>query len=245
MVTRAFLILPLALLPTAAQQAPPARDFGRVLWTNTRGLFSSQNVVPAVFGLTAAGSASLLDHRAQDYFGGERVAPTIGSIGSVLGNSLTLGGVSGILFYTSYRGNNERLKAMSFDLTEAIVLDAALVPVVKAAVRRERPDQSNKLSFYSGHASATTAAATVVSHYYPKAAIPVFLLAGFVGFSRIESNRHWLSDVVAGHAIGFIIGRTAIRGHSPLKVGRLDWAPAAAPGGGFMIDARISLASEQ
>jgi hypothetical protein len=148
MVTRALLILPLALLPTAAQQAPPARDFGRVLWSNTRGLFSSQNAVPGVLGLTAAGSASLLDHRVQTYFGGERVAPTIGSIGSVLGNSLTLGGVSGILFYTSYRGKNERLKAMSFDLTEAIVLDAALAPAVKSAVRRERPDQSNKLSFY-------------------------------------------------------------------------------------------------
>jgi membrane-associated phospholipid phosphatase len=67
------------------------------------------------------------------------------------------------------------------------------------------------------------------------------LFAAFCGFSRLELNRHWLSDMVAGHAVGFILGRTVVRGRNPLQFGRLDWAPSAAPGGGFTINVRLRL----
>ncbi len=243
MVIRVLLLFTLALTPGVAQKAPRARDFGRILWSDTRELFSGRNVAPAVMGATAIGAATLFDDSVHEYFGGERVAPVIGSIGNVVGNAVTLGTAAGVMFYTSYRGGNERYKSMSFDLSEVLVLDAIVSSSMKVAVRRDRPDESNHYSFPSGHASGTTAAATVISHYYPKATIPAFLVAGFVGFSRIEKNRHWLSDVVAGHAIGFILGRTVVRGHNPMKMGRFDWAPAVAPGGGIMIDAHINLDS--
>ena len=38
-------------------------------------------------------------------------------------------------------------------------------------------------------------------------------MAGFVSWSRIRTNHHWLSDVVAGAAIGLISGRSATRHH--------------------------------
>lgn len=238
-------VLAVAILSTgfaAAQQtAPPARDFGRMLWTNTKGLISADNAAPALLGATAAGSATLFDRRVQDYFGGERVAPAIGSVGNVIGNSLTLGSAAGIMFWTSYRGSNERFKTLSFDLTQAVLLDAAITVGVKSATRRERPDGSNDLSFHSGHASSTTAFATVLAHHYPKAAIPAYLVAALTGFSRLEKNKHWLSDVVAGHAIGYLIGSTVVRGHNPMQIGRVSWAPAIAPGGGLMVNAQVSL----
>jgi hypothetical protein len=241
MVMRLAALSVLAGALAAGQPAPAARDFGRMLWTNAKGLVSADNAAPALLGATAAGSSTLFDRRVQDYFGGERVAPAVGSAGNVVGNSLTLGAAAGGMFWASYRGRNERFKSMSFDLAQAVVLDAALTVGVKSATRRERPDGSNQLSFHSGHASSTTAFATVVAHHYPKAAIPAYLVAGFVGFSRIEKNKHWLSDVVAGHAIGFLVGRTVARGHNPMQIGRLHWAPAVAPGGGLMINADISL----
>lgn len=241
MVIRQPFLLLVFVASADAQTAPPARDFGREIWASVRGLISSDNAVPAVYGLTAAGSSSLLDHGVREYFGKEELVPAIGSIGNVLGNSLTLGAASGIMFYTSYRRGNERFKAMSFDLTQAVALDAAVTWGVKLAARRERPDQSNSYSFYSGHASSTTAVATVIAHYYPKAAVPAYLFAALAGFSRIEKNRHWLSDVVAGHAVGFIMGRTIVRRRSPWKLGRLEWAPSLAPGGGFMISAQVNL----
>jgi hypothetical protein len=222
-------------------QAPPARDFGRDLWANFKGLFSTDNVVPLTVGATAAGSSVVLDQRAYEFFGGERVAPAIGTIGNVIGNAATLGAASATMFYFSYRGTNERFKSMSYDLTQALVIDTPLAFAVKNATRRERPDKSDLYSFYSGHASATTATATVISHYYPKLTIPAYLVAAFVGFSRIEKNHHWVSDVVAGHAAGYIIGSTVVRRHNPLQLGRVSLAPSVAPGGGFLLNAQVNL----
>jgi len=224
----------------AAPQAPPARDFGRVLWSNTRGLFSRANLAPLVVGATATGASSFFDERVQDYFGAERRAPWIGSAGNVLGNAITLGGASGIMFYTSYRTDNQRYRAMSFDLAQGLVIDSVTTMAIKAAIRRDRPDESNHFSFPSGHASATATAATVISYYYPKAAIPAYLVTGFVAFSRIEKNRHWLSDTVAGVVQGVIIGRTVVRGRSIFRVGRLQWFPTVTSQG-FTVNASINL----
>jgi membrane-associated phospholipid phosphatase len=50
-----------------------------------------------------------------------------------------------------------------------------------------------------------------------KVGVPAYVLASGIGLSRVESNRHNLSDVLAGATIGLIVGRT---------VARLDGQPA-------------------
>ena len=46
---------------------------------------------------------------------------------------------------------------------------------------------------------------------FTPAAVPAYLLAGLVGASRLEQDKHHLSDVVAGAALGYIVGRTVVR----------------------------------
>jgi hypothetical protein len=48
-------------------------------------------------------------------------------------------------------------------------------------------------------------------HFGPKIGIPAYLAAGFIGASRLQSNKHYLSDVVAGAALGYIVGKTVVR----------------------------------
>ncbi len=230
----------LLTVAVSAQQAPPARDFGRQLWTNTRGLFSSDSLLPTVAGVTAAGTSSIFDQRVQNYFGAERRAEWIGDVGNIIGNPLTVGATAGTLFFASYKTSNQRFRAMSFDLTQGFLIDLGMTAALKAAIRRERPDGSNNHAFPSGHASATATAATIVSHYYPKAAIPAYLLAAFTGFSRIEKNRHWLSDTVAGAVQGIIIGRTVVGGRSIFRAGRFEWFPAVSSRG-VAVNASIRL----
>jgi membrane-associated phospholipid phosphatase len=237
---RSAVFLVLLAAAAFAQQAPPARDFGRQLWSNTKGLFSSDNLIPLVAGTTIAGSSAVLDDRVQDYFGAERRAEWIGTTGNIIGNPLFVGGAAGLSFLVSYKTENQRFRAMSFDLTQGFLIDLGMTAGLKAVVRRERPDASNDFSMPSGHASATTMAATVVSHYYPKAAIPAYAVAAFTAFSRIEKNRHWLSDVVAGGVQGFIIGRTVVRGRSIFRAGRLQWYPNVSSQG-FTVNAAIRL----
>jgi hypothetical protein len=49
----------------------------------------------------------------------------------------------------------------------------------------------------------------VANHHYGwRVGVPAYVLASGIGLSRIESNRHHLSDVLAGATIGLIVGRT-------------------------------------
>jgi membrane-associated phospholipid phosphatase len=64
----------------------------------------------------------------------------------------------------------------------------------------------------SGHTSTAFSLATVAErHYGWKVGVPAYVFASSIGLSRIESKRHHLSDVVAGAALGVIVGRTVTR----------------------------------
>ena len=69
------------------------------------------------------------------------------------------------------------------------------------------------------HTSGTFAFATVAAHYYGmKVSIPAYAVAALVGASRIEKGKHFLSDVVFGATLGYIAGRTAVRGTERSRV---------------------------
>jgi membrane-associated phospholipid phosphatase len=105
---------------------------------------------------------------------------------------------------------------------EAVLLAADAEIAVKDFAARSRPSafygggggrQAN-LSFYSGHTSfafsLATATATVATLRDEPAAPWLWAggmtLAAGVGYLRIAGDAHWLSDVVAGAAVGGAIG---------------------------------------
>jgi hypothetical protein len=105
-----------------------------------------------------------------------------------------------------------RFRAFSYDATQAIIVDEIYTEIFKKAVSRTRPDGSDKVSFPSGHASTAFALATVAQrHYGWKVGVPSYLAASAIGLSRIEYNRHYFSDVLAGATLGIITGRTVVR----------------------------------
>jgi membrane-associated phospholipid phosphatase len=71
-------------------------------------------------------------------------------------------------------------------------------------------------AFPSGHTTAIFAAATVFAQEYKdEILIPVisYSAATLVGLSRITQNAHWLSDVFAGAALGYITGLQVVRNY--------------------------------
>ena len=82
-------------------------------------------------------------------------------------------------------------------------LNKILTFSLKEIVGRERPDGVGFDSFPSGHTSTTFQSASFIQRRYGwKYGIPAYALAGFTGFSRINADRHYLSDVLVGAAIG-------------------------------------------
>lgn len=83
---------------------------------------------------------------------------------------------------------------------------AGAVNGIKYSVGRLRPDGSRYNSFPSGHTATAFMTASMLHKEYgwrsPLFSIGGYTAAAVTGVSRICNNRHWLSDVVAGAAIG-------------------------------------------
>ena len=89
-----------------------------------------------------------------------------------------------------------------------------VVEGLKRAVGRARPDGERKPSnaaFPSSHAANAAALAVVLSRRWRRLAVVFAVLAVAVCASRMFLDRHWLSDVVAGVAIGAAAGVLACR----------------------------------
>ena len=102
---------------------------------------------------------------------------------------------------------DEKMDRLLFS-SSAIGVTMMTTIVIKKATGRLRPNGENRRSFPSGHTSGSFAVAAVVDELYgEKAGAPAFLIAGLVGVHRIHDNEHWLTDVIAGAALGTIVGR--------------------------------------
>ena len=77
-----------------------------------------------------------------------------------------------------------------------------ITQALKYGVNRKRPNGGDH-SFPSGHTSAAFQGAGFIhARYGWKYAIPAYIGASFVGYSRVYANKHFPSDVWAGAIIG-------------------------------------------
>jgi membrane-associated phospholipid phosphatase len=148
--------------------------------------------------------------------------------GETMGDgAIQVGAAIGV--YALGRGmRSGRVSLLGADLIRSQVMNTALTQGIKLAVGRRRPDGS-RFSFPSGHTSLSVATATVLQrHLGWRVGVPAYGLAAFVGGSRLQENKHYLSDVIFGAAIGLVSGRTTTigRGKAMFAV-----SPFAAPGG--------------
>jgi membrane-associated phospholipid phosphatase len=95
----------------------------------------------------------------------------------------------------------------TWQLVKSGVVSRVAVESFKFAVDKDRPDGSGDDSFPSGHTADSFAAATFIQQRYGwQWAIPAYIGATFVGYSRVESDKHYVEDVLAGAVIGILSG---------------------------------------
>jgi PAP2 superfamily protein len=219
-------------VPARAFEPVPGdgRTMGRFaanLGRNLGGILSGPNLKPLV------GASCFLDRRSEELLA-HRVE-SFGQIGQEVGGASAMIPFTAALFAVGRAAGGPRFRAATYDGAQAFIVNAVYTTALKEAVGRRRPEGSNRLSFPSGHTSSAFAWATVAGHYYgPKVGVPAYAAAGLIGLSRMEKNQHHFSDVLAGAALGFVVGRTVVRkdGEPLREPGRLRLAPAFAPSGG-------------
>lgn len=101
-------------------------------------------------------------------------------------------------------------KKGAWQFAESLGTTLAATYILKYAINKPRPDgATDGHAFPSGHtANAFSGASFVQRRYGWKYGAPAYLVAGFVGYSRIGAERHDTWDVLAGAVVG--IGSTYI-----------------------------------
>ncbi len=88
-------------------------------------------------------------------------------------------------------------------MAKATTYSSLMITVMKYSIREKRPDGSARNSFPSGHATTIFAFAGIIGieheWYY---AVPAYAVGAFVNYSRLNDNKHYLKDVLAGTTIG-------------------------------------------
>ena len=228
------------LLPRPAEGAPPVKGFPKDLVRNFGAVFSRDNVPPLLVGAAATGAVIPVDDRVTDFFRDGSHWRGFDDLGKQLGKSQLLGPAIGVSFLVSRATDNRDLQRFTYSLAQGFIVTNALTGGLKVIAGRERPDRASHTSFPSGHTSNSFMWATVFSrHYGWKAGVPAYALASYVGASRLKSRKHYLTDVVAGAVLGYIVGRTVTRDQASQERRRLRWGVAVPPGGGAALSLAI------
>jgi membrane-associated phospholipid phosphatase len=221
-------VLP-SLTQAAAQAPPPAEPRHTGLAALVRSTASDFVAFPkrkstwAILGIGAA--AALAVHPFDDEINEEAMEADglrkFLTPGKYLGYAWVQGGAAvGLYLVGRYAmepdvpgTHTNKMSHLGFDLLRANLVTTALTYGIKYAAQRDRPT-GECCAFPSGHASVTFATAAVLErHLGYRASWPMFILAGYVSASRITDNRHFMSDVLFGAALGMATGWTVVGRH--------------------------------
>lgn len=144
---------------------------------------------------------------------------SLGDFGEKLGNGGTLIAISLLLLGAGFLLKRQAWMQIALDSLLAHGMVAIVVNSLKHIIGRPRPRlthsggwhwwpslESGLDSFPSGHTSATVAVVTVLARTLPRLRWVPFVLAAWVGASRIWRGSHFPGDVVGGMALGFVVG---------------------------------------
>lgn len=194
-----------------------------VLWSDTKAAFGDPwNLVL----LASAGGASIAlrttdadDHVDEHYrrhsFYSSCGADTFGA----LGNPATHFAVAGVFYLAGQQLRDDKTYEVGRKLFNALTITGLTTMALKVAAWDRSPN-GEWGAWPSGHTSSTMAMATVLNGAYgPLVGVPMFGLTGLVAIERMDSREHWLSDVVFGAVLGWVVGETVVKEHRPELLG--------------------------
>jgi membrane-associated phospholipid phosphatase len=212
-----------------AQSAPPAEPEHTGFGALARGTVSDFAAFPrrkstwVILGIGAGAAA--LAHPADDYIQehapGSKAADNFFKLGKYLGSAYVQTGVAVGLYVIGRfiepaakdAPRTNKVSHLGFDMMRGIILSQAFTQGLKYVVRRDRPT-GECCAFPSGHAATAFATASILErHFGYRGAWPTVVAASYVALSRITDNRHFLSDVVFGSALGIATGWTVVGRH--------------------------------
>jgi PAP2 superfamily len=202
--------------------------------------------------LAAVGVAHHYDQDVRTHFVDEGTAPASNSKSYDQEDAWPAAGVFAATLLYAVVSNDHDGRSETWQMAEAAGFSSATSYLLKYAAGRERPDVSSDPnqwrtggdSFPSLHATVAFAIGTVLAesgndHYRWVRRFLGYGMAGYTGYSRLKHNAHWLSDTVAGAAIGMSTAHFVMNRHEGYsRVGQINWIPLE---GGMMVSYNLVL----
>lgn len=191
-------------------------------------LASKDSLLIAGLGASGAFASHALDVRIAASGWGRGFARESLEPGRIVGGALVQSSAAFATYVIGRVADKPRLARVGAELSRAQIVAQVTTQAIKFGSKRTRPD-GTMLSFPSGHTSASFATASVLHREFGwKAAVPAYTMAAWVAASRMQSKRHYLSDVIAGATVGILAGRAVTVGRGDA---RFSVAPMTVHGG--------------
>jgi membrane-associated phospholipid phosphatase len=189
--------------------------------------------------IAAVAVAHDFDTRVRDHFAPAGAAGVTGSDNNSLRDAIPAASLVVGTWLVSEVTDDSFANTEAYTMLEAAGFSTVTAEALKYAAGRERPDQttdrnawrSGGSSFPSLHATAAFAVGTVFAEsgndeYRWLRWLLGYGMATGTTYLRLHDNQHWLSDTVAGAALGIATGRFST--HRRLERAR-DWNVSVAP----------------
>ena len=218
-----MIVMAVAALNASAQTPSLEKDFfkniledQKAIWTAPLHIQRTDTkwVVPGSIGLMALFTTDRMTGDEMAEFDAKGVSKAISHAGS----GYTLGAVAGTFYLLGRKNNNARARETGLLSAEALVDSMLVGGALKVITQRGRPADGRERSeffdggssFPSGHSTQAWAVATVIaSEYHDRRSVQIaaFATATAVSVARFTEGKHYLSDVIAGSALGYGIGK--------------------------------------
>ena len=215
--------------------APGLAELGRGLGMTLASPFLVRGLEAGMLGgaLIAAVAMQPFDQRLYDYI--HAVTHVSSRRPGFFNLSLYLGeGWVDLVAVSLFSLGGPRARRTAVEGMEALAAVAIESTIAKRLFRVPRPNKTRGAKSYfqrfylidskddafpSGHTMSAFAAASVIAHEYPDSTPFVYSASTLVGLSVVEKGWHWPSDVIAGAALGFVIGHGAVLANEHLHIG--------------------------
>ena len=143
--------------------------------------------------------------------------------------------VMAAFFLYGVAARDDRAGQVAFDaFVSSVIASKGITPALKQLTNRERPNGGDSDAFPSNHATQAFAVASAIATHYddkPWVRWAAYSVATGVGVSRVYHDAHWTSDVIAGAAIGTLVGTTVARTN---RAERAKWSVTPVRGGALV-----------
>src|SRR5690242_2101410 len=195
----------------------------KAIWTAPFHLrrADSKWVVPGSIGLMALFTT--------DRITGDEIGESNNLVGaskaiSYAGSAYGISAVAGTFYLVGRKHHDARARETGLLVAEAAIDSTIVYGGLKTITQRARPADGRERSeffdggssFPSGHSTQAWAAATIIaSEYHDRRSVQIaaFATATAVSIARFTGQKHYLSDVIAGSAIGYGIGKYVYHAH--------------------------------